>query len=225
MVFDIYKRRERLYIKALKLEGRQDREAFKPHLYEVNDADVTISLPRRDVATDIGSRLKEVRTRLGISQKELADKVDLTPSFISQLENNQIAPSLVSFLQICNALGVSPSQFFEKKEAPAVPWLFKKERVFSNPSSVEEGVRFYDIISDERLTARMIVVPPRATFNKHFLYHRMREYIYVSRGSLLVTIGGRTETLHSGDSLYLKESFPTQWRNEGGEEAEILVII
>jgi len=224
VVFDLYTRRDRLYIKALKLDGRQDREAFKPHLYEINGKDVTITFLKREPSTDIGSRIKDIRTSLGINQKELADKVNLTPSFISQLENNQISPSLSSFLQICNALGVSPSQFLEGKKPDMTRWFFKRDLVLSVPSSVEDGVRIYNITSDEKISAKIVFFPPRTTLNRHFLYRRAQEFIYVVNGDISVTMEGRTENLRYGDSIYLKESFPSQWKNEGGDEAEILII-
>ena len=44
---------------------------------------------------------------LETSQKDLADKVGLTASSISQLENNQISPTMNNFLLICKASSVS----------------------------------------------------------------------------------------------------------------------
>lgn len=224
VVFDLYKRKDKLFIKALKLEGRQDREAFKPHLYELGDEQVTITFPKKDVSTEIGYKLRDIRTRLGMSQKEIADKVDLTPSFISQLENSQITPSLTSFLQICNALGISPSEFFEMKHPHAAPWLFKREAVCASPTAVEAGIRFYEIVNDETLSAILAVFPPQTLLNRPFLYHKKKEFIYITKGELSVTSGGRREKLLPGDSMYLKDTGPSEWRNEGGGETEILVI-
>jgi transcriptional regulator with XRE-family HTH domain len=224
VVFDVYKRRENLYIKALKLTGRHNRDAFKPHLYEVADTGVVITLPKKEPVTDIGTKIKELRMARGMSQKDLADKVELTPSFISQLENNQISPSLGSFLQICNALGVRPGGFLEEKTSDIKQWLFKKEAVVSVPTNVEDGVKMYRIVSEEKLSAMLILFPAHRALSRHFFYRRTPEFIHVLKGDLSITFDGRTERLSSGDSLYLKESFPSGWKNEGGDEAEILVI-
>jgi transcriptional regulator with XRE-family HTH domain len=224
VVFDVYKRRENLYIKALKLTGRHNRDAFKPHLYEIADMDVVITLPKKEPVTDIGTKIKELRTARGMSQKDLADKVELTPSFISQLENNQISPSLSSFLQICNALGVRPGDFLEEKTPDIGQWLFKKGAVVSVPANVEDGVKMYRIVSEEKLSAMLILFPAHKALSRHFFYRRTPEFIHVLKGDLSITFDGRTERLSSGDSLYLKESFPSGWKNEGGDDAEILVI-
>ena len=224
VVFDLYKRREHLYIKALKLSGRQDREAFKPHPYEIEGDLVSITSPKKEPSTEIGTKIREIRTRMGMSQKELADKVDLTSSFVSQLENSQISPSLNSFLQICNVLGVSPGVFLGDRKPAVTPWLFRRETIVSAPASAGDGVRLYHILSDENLSARIAVLPPDTSLKRHFLSQKDPEFIYVLHGDLYVSVEGRTERLQSGDCIYLKESSPSQWKNEGGDEARLLVV-
>jgi transcriptional regulator with XRE-family HTH domain len=223
-VLELYKRREMLYIKALKLEDRQDREAFKPHLYEIKDRDVTITFPRKEPSPDIGSKLKQTRIKLGMSQKELADKVELTPSFISQLENNQISPSLNSFMQICNALGVSPSLLLEDKKINEVNWLIKKKKIFSRPLIKEEGLKVFNITGNGKLSANVAVIEPNTKIKKHLLFHKGEELIYVLNGSVSVVIDEREETLNAGDSVHLKEETPSLWKNEGSNDVELLVI-
>jgi len=224
VVFDLYKRRDKLYIKALKLEGRQDREAFKPHLYEIEGRDVTVTFPKRELATDVGGRIKDVRTRLGISQKELADKVDLTPSFISQLENNQISPSLNSFIQICNALGVNPSALLLEEKSSDAQWLIKKEKVFSNLSLNENGLKGFSIVKNGNMSSTLIVLEPYTKIERNFISTVGTNLIYVLKGNISVVINGKGETLSSGDSIYLKEEVPSLWKNEGGDKAELLLL-
>ncbi len=224
VVFDVYKRRDSLFIKALKLAGRQDREAFKPHLYEISDGDVSITQPKKEPAPDIGSRLKDLRMKLGMSQRDLADKVDMTPSFVSQLENNQISPSLSSFLQICNVLGVNPGDFLGGRRPDTSSWLFRREGVLSSPSAVEEGVKVYTVLAGEKLSVQEVVFPPDTVLKRHFHYQKTPEFIYVVLGELSLEVEGSEYRLSSGDSMYLKKSFPSRWKNEGGDEATVLVV-
>jgi DNA-binding XRE family transcriptional regulator len=53
---------------------------------------------------DLGSRLKAIRRGQGMSQKELARQVGVTPSTISQIESNQIYPSLPALFKIAATL-------------------------------------------------------------------------------------------------------------------------
>ena len=225
VVLDLAKRKNSLFVKALKLDGRQDREAFKAHPFEVRGDLITVTPLKKEAATDIGSRLKEERVRIGMSQKDLADRVSVTPSFLSQVESNQVSPSLPTFLQICRALGVNPGQFLEGSGAKtAAPWLIRKETVLSRPAVREELASVYEVTSGERLSMRIVVVPPGAAMNRHFFYHKEEELVYVLRGDLSVSIDGRAERIGPGDLVRLRESFPSHWKNEGGDSAELLVV-
>jgi glyoxylate utilization-related uncharacterized protein len=44
------------------------------------------------------------------------------------------------------------------------------------------------------------------------------------KGDISITINGKGETLRPGDSLYLKEEVASLLKNEGGDNAEILLI-
>ena len=45
---------------------------------------------------EFGARLKEIRTSLNISQKELSEQTGLTLRTIQRIENNEVKPSLYS---------------------------------------------------------------------------------------------------------------------------------
>jgi len=224
VVLELYKRKDKLYIKALKLDGRHNREAFKPHPYEIDGKGISIKAIRREPSLEIGTKIKELRTKLGMSQKELAEKVDLTPSFISQLENNQISPSLNSFLHICNALGVSPTVLWENNEGNDKSWLIRREKVSSNLLLQEKGFKIFGITKNGELSSNVAVIEPDTQIKKDFLVKKGKELIYILKGSISVVIEGREEILKEGDSVYFKEAFPSLWKNEGNDEAELLIV-
>lgn len=225
VVFDLYKRRDKLNIKALKLDGRQEREAFKPHLYEINGKNITITFPKREPSTDIGSRIKEVRIRLGMSQKELADKVDLTPSFISQLENNQISPSLNSFIQITEALGINLTELLLKEtKHKELHWHITRESIRQRLFEKGSGYSMYTVVSNGNALAYLTVINKGERLNKHFLQHKKNELIYVLKGKVSVKIDNNEREICAGDTLYLKDSVPSEWQNITDGEVELLVF-
>ena len=223
MVLELYKRKDKLWIKALKLEGRPNREAFKPHSYEISAKTISISSVKKESFFDIGTKLKELRTKVGISQKELADKVDLTPSFISQLESNQIIPSLNSFIQICNSLGVSLSDTLEKRSDDA-QWLIRKEKVFSNLVLKESGLKGFGIVKNGNMSGTIIVIEPYAKVKSQFIPEEGRKLLYVLKGDVSLIIDGKGAILRPGDSVCLRNEIPSLLKNEGGEIAEILLL-
>lgn len=224
VVLELYKKKDRLYIKSLKLEGRTGREAYKPHPYGMDGESVSISAARREPLLDIGTRIKETRTTVGMSQKELAERVDLTPSFISQLESNQISPSLNSFVQICGALGMSPEQFLKDVKAEDPPWYMRKEKVLSRVAQSEDGLKGYSIFKNGKMSGSIYVIETGASLIRHVTDHKGKELIHLIKGNISVTVEGRTKALSPGDSVVLRGQKPSQWKNEGGDKAELLVV-
>ena len=66
---------------------------------------------------EFGPRLKEIRTGLNISQKELSEKTGLTQRTIQRIENNEVKPSLYSLKVIGEALSTDLSDFVKTSEA------------------------------------------------------------------------------------------------------------
>src|SRR5688572_12185392 len=53
----------------------------------------------------VGLRLRAARERAGVTLREVARRTGLSPSFLSQLERDQVSPSISSLKQVANALG------------------------------------------------------------------------------------------------------------------------
>ena len=57
---------------------------------------------------DMGRRIKSRRKELKITQSELAETLDLSNNHISSIETGNQKPSLDTFIELCNALKVTP---------------------------------------------------------------------------------------------------------------------
>ena len=55
----------------------------------------------------ISQRIKECREAAGLSQKSLADLVDVTPSAVNQYEKGEKVPSTETLLKLAKALGAT----------------------------------------------------------------------------------------------------------------------
>lgn len=63
----------------------------------------------------IGENIKKARKAAGISQKELADRLQVYQKDISRWENGERAPSIEVFARICRELSVSADEILELK--------------------------------------------------------------------------------------------------------------
>jgi len=72
-------------------------------------------------AMDIGGRLRELRKVRGMSLRNLAKKVGVSASFISQVEQNKCQPSLETLRKISEALDVTTSYLLEAERDEISP--------------------------------------------------------------------------------------------------------
>ena len=67
---------------------------------------------------EIGSRIRKYRESIGLSQKELADKLHVSNSRVSNWEQGINRPDADMLVDICVALNVSPSELLDVRLVP-----------------------------------------------------------------------------------------------------------
>lgn len=67
-----------------------------------------LSLEPQKNATTIGSRIREIRKSRGITQKDIAELVGVTPSCVTQWESGLISPNCDKLIPLAKALGCDP---------------------------------------------------------------------------------------------------------------------
>ena len=63
----------------------------------------------------LGLRLKDIRLKAGLTLRELARQADVSPSFVSQIENGKSQPSVATLYVFSQLLNVSVDELFEQK--------------------------------------------------------------------------------------------------------------
>jgi transcriptional regulator with XRE-family HTH domain len=72
---------------------------------------------RRDAVMSVGDQLRESRKAAGISLRQFARNLGVSPSFISQIENGKSQPSVATLYMICSELNLSVDELFAKAGA------------------------------------------------------------------------------------------------------------
>src|SRR5437016_11127527 len=72
---------------------------------------VTVS-ERMPDAAQIGARLRAQRERVGISLRELARRIGVSPSLVSQIERDMVNPSVSTLYALVTELGLTMSDVF-----------------------------------------------------------------------------------------------------------------
>jgi len=68
---------------------------------------------------EVGNRLRAERERLGISLRELARRVGVSPSLVSQIELDRVNPSVSTLYGLVTELGMTMSDVFGDSREPA----------------------------------------------------------------------------------------------------------
>jgi len=67
------------------------------------------------VIDNLGSRLKDLRLKAGLTLRELARKAGVSPSFVSQIENGKSQPSVATLYTFAQLLDVSIDELFDQR--------------------------------------------------------------------------------------------------------------
>lgn len=76
-----------------------------------------------DAAPSLGHRLRAARTAAGLSLREVARRLGVSASFVSQLENGKSQPSVATLYSLAQLLGLSIDRLFDAPDdiAPSSP--------------------------------------------------------------------------------------------------------
>jgi transcriptional regulator with XRE-family HTH domain len=88
---------------------------------------------------DFGARLKELRTRLNYSQKELSEQTGLTLRTIQRIENNEVKPSLYSLKMLGEALKTDLKTLV-RNNWKTILWIVLVVLFVSNYDDIKSGI-------------------------------------------------------------------------------------
>ena len=211
--------------------------------------------PARPAARDgnaLGAQLRAERDRLGLSLRELARRLDVSPSLVSQIETGKIQPSVRTLYAIVSELGVSMDSLFDVSPRAAPPpsanGTHRRPRPSRRPAipeatgggsvqracerrilELESGVRW------ERLTSwddpevdflyAVYAAGGESSPEGKLVRHDGRELGLVLRGRLGVSVGTDEHVLDPGDSISFESKVPHRLHNDGDEDVHAVWIV
>lgn len=175
----------------------------------------------------LGTRIRGLRKRQGMTLAELAQMSDLTAGYISQLERNLAYPSIPALFNIARSLGVTIQWFFAS-EAQTAP---EDDGIVVRKHS-RMSVHYEDGIVDHLLTPRpnrqlemLHSKFPPGTFSQQSYSHDGEEAGYLLSGSFELWVGERHFQLSEGDSFSFSSHEPHRYGNPGDVDAVVIWVI
>jgi transcriptional regulator with XRE-family HTH domain len=173
---------------------------------------------------DIGSKIKSLRLKKGLTQEELGERTDVTKGYISQLERELTSPSIETLFSLLEVLGTTPKEFFDEPK--------KNMKVVYSPADQTTYV-------NDELKYRIRWLVPRSNENEmepiHISFDKNGEFkqfepslaetfIYILSGEIEIELGNRTFTAVKGDSVYYEASDHHRILNANNGPSELLLV-
>jgi DNA-binding XRE family transcriptional regulator len=116
VVIDLAVRRGKTSLEIIKAENRAPDRRNKPVPYFSKDTAIRFNPDAQSTGkTDLGSRIKSMRAQANLSQTDLAKRVGVTPSSISQIESGLIYPSLPALFRMAEVFSVDMGALFQSR--------------------------------------------------------------------------------------------------------------
>ena len=191
----------------------------------------------------LGENLRRTRLDRGLSLRELARRLEVSPSLLSQIETGRIQPSVRTLYAVVSELGVSLDEVFhpENEHAavaePEDAWRAAEEDGNGVVQRADErsGIDLETGVRWERLTTRdvpgveflYLVYPPgsESAPADALVRHSGKELGFVQAGELGVTLGFERHVLGPGDSICFESSIPHRLHNDGDEPVTAVWIV
>lgn len=171
----------------------------------------------------IGEKIKRLRLIQQLTQEELAQRSEVTKGFISQVERDLTSPSVATFLDILDALGVEPDEFFRHMDEPKI--VFTKEDASSFRSESEGYSIEYIVPNAQKNTMEPTLwhIEPEGRSEVLSLYEG-QWFAYVLKGKLAVHYGDFVYDVGPKDTVYGNGDREVFFENKGSATAELIWV-
>lgn len=169
-----------------------------------------------------GARLKAIRTRLGLSQRQLARVSGVANATISQIEAGRLNPTVSMLKKVLDGIPISLSEFFADDSDSADRIFFRSDEL---TEIADGGVSFLQVganLSDKSVQLIKECYQPGAGTGRHAITHEGEECGIILAGRLQVSVGEQTAILRAGDAYYFKSNQPHNFHNPGNEPCELI---
>lgn len=176
---------------------------------------------------EIGSRIKKFRRQNGLTIRQMSDRVGVSQSYISQLENNKVNPSLGTLKKIANALNINMISFFERDRGEDKIVVRKKDRIdFSYPTGKFRSQLLASNIASKVMEPIYTIIDPGGDSIEPYTHDGSgEEFGVIIKGELLLDVDGKEYYLKEGDAFYFKSNRLHRYSNPGAIATEVVWVI
>ena len=175
---------------------------------------------------NLGKKIQNIRLERGLSVRKIAAMANITPSMLSQIENELVNPSINTLRAIAQALD-TPLYYLFKEEVAEDPVVHPDTRLVIG-SAQEPDVQYQLLTRDTKGSIEfcMMVIPPHKSSCRDINSHVGEEVVYVCAGETVeLDMDGKLLALNVGDSLRIPPNVPHIWHNPADTAVQVIFAI
>lgn len=174
---------------------------------------------------ELGERITKIRASQKLTLRQLANKVNVSSSLLSQIEKGRINPSLSTIRAIAAALNTPLFSFFlgELTTDDLVVRAGTGRKILFPDVSLEYSLLTPDL--NGSIEMALMKLPPHSQSSQDLFAHSGEEVAWVSAGELLLYLGDQTVQLFSGDSVKIPPGTQHKWENQTDTEAVLIFAV
>ena len=175
---------------------------------------------------EIGKKVRSYRTERKMTIRELAQQTGLTPSMLSQIERDQVNPSINTLKMISKVLGV-PMFYFFKEDVQVQDLVVRRDMRKTIGRPEHKDVR-YDLLTPDisgSIEFCLMRIPPESDSMLVPQSHSGEEVAYVDEGDVEITVAGVCYELHEGDSIRIPQFTEHTWKNKSDQMVKVIFAL
>ncbi|MGA9528091.1 MAG: cupin domain-containing protein [Terriglobales bacterium] len=198
---------------------RKVRGLNAPAIVEMLKRDGAIR-PTAAASSSLGSRLRQLRSKRGLSLAEVAAAAGISVGFLSALERSQMSASVGTLLRLARYYRTNILEFFDPAESnPRLVRPAKRKVLEAGPGVHMELLAWGNTVMEPHLFR----IKPQAGSGESYA-HEGEEFLFVIRGELKIALAHEEYHLKRGDSFYFESATPHRWSNPGTRETWLLWV-
>lgn len=178
----------------------------------------------------IGEKVRTLRMRKKMRLIELGKHTGLSAAMLSKIESGKLFPTLPTLLRIALVFNVGLDHFFsEDRRKRSVGLVRKSERVrLPDPPGAKDPQHKFEVLtfaaSEPKVNGYLAEFEAQDVAKVRPHTHSGCEFLYVTKGTLRLTIGKEPYELEAGDAIYFDSTLPHSYCRAEKAPTEALVV-
>ena len=173
----------------------------------------------------VGSNIKIYREKIGMTLRELASKVNVTASFLSQVETGKALPSLATLKKLADALHQTIGIIVGEDESimDFNPIVKKEKRI--TLENIGHGIKI-ELLATQDINNQMqpYIITLDINGDTEINQHSGQESGLVLAGSIELFFNKNKYILGVGDNFYINANISHHLKNIFNVESQVLIV-